>query len=91
LNAAEGVVSVDFETQHTWRPVYIGRIRSDGQFDLVWSSDKPVRPLPFPFSRTRAQWAEFLDDLYRGWGGSWARPAAAAAAITNDPDARPSG
>ena len=40
LNAPEGIVTVDEETQHTWRPVFVGRIRSDGQFDIVWSSEK---------------------------------------------------
>ena len=61
------------ETQHTWRPVYIGRIRGDGQFDIVWNSEKPVRPVPFPTSRSRLEWESFLDELYRSWGG-WANP-----------------
>jgi urea transport system substrate-binding protein len=73
LNAPEGIVSVDEETQHTWRPVSIGRIRGDGQFDLVWNSDKPIRPIPYPPSRTQSEWESFLDSLYRGWGG-WANP-----------------
>lgn len=73
LNAPEGIVSVDDETQHTWRPVYVGRIRADGQFDLVWSSGKSMRPVPFPPSRTRSEWELFLDSLYRRWGG-WANP-----------------
>ena len=55
LNAPEGIVTVDEETQHTWRPVYVGRIRSDGQFDLVWSSEKPIRPIPYPRSRSRGR------------------------------------
>jgi urea transport system substrate-binding protein len=71
LNAPEGIVSVDDETQHTWRPVYVGRIRSDGQFDVVWRSGNPVRPIPFPRSRTQQEWKSFLDDLNRAWGG-WA-------------------
>ncbi len=75
LNAPEGVVSIDAETQHTWRSVSIGRIRSDGQFDIVWTSAKPVRPIPFPNSRNRAEWQRFLDDLLRRWGGNWANPA----------------
>ena len=66
-------MSVDEETQHTWRPVYVGRIRADGQFDLVWSSEKPVRPIPYPTSRAHADWEGFLDGLYRAWGG-WANP-----------------
>ncbi len=73
LNAPEGIVTVDSETQHTWRPVSIGRIRGDGQFDLVWSTDKPIRPIPYPRSRTQSEWESFLNDLYRGWGG-WANP-----------------
>jgi urea transport system substrate-binding protein len=73
LNAPEGIVSVDDETQHTWRPVHIGRIRADGQFDLVWSSEKPVRPIPYPSSRSHQEWDAFLEDLHRTWGG-WANP-----------------
>ena len=46
LNAPGGIISIDAETQHTWRPVYIGRIRGDGQLTIAWSSDKPVRPDP---------------------------------------------
>jgi urea transport system substrate-binding protein len=73
LNAPEGIVTVDEETQHTWRPVYVGRIRSDGQFDLVWSSEKPIRPIPYPRSRSNAEWDSFLENLHRTWGG-WANP-----------------
>jgi urea transport system substrate-binding protein len=74
LNAPEGIVSVDDETQHTWRPVYVGQIRRDGQFDLVWSSEKSVRPIPYPPSRARSEWESYLDGLYRSWGGKWANP-----------------
>jgi urea transport system substrate-binding protein len=73
LNAPEGIVTVDDETQHTWRPVYVGRIRADGQFDLVWNSAKPIRPIPYPRSRSQEEWNSFLDRLYRSWGG-WVNP-----------------
>jgi urea transport system substrate-binding protein len=74
LNAPEGVVSVDPETQHTWRSVSIGKIRRDGQIDLVWTSQKAIRPVPFPISRTRSDWEQFLEDMYNRWGGKWANP-----------------
>lgn len=74
LAAPEGVIAVDPETQHTWRPVFIGRIRPDGQFDLVWSSQITVRPVPFPLSRSRSEWERFVTDLYRAWGGRWTNP-----------------
>ena len=86
LAAPEGIIAIDPETQHTWRPVFIGRIRADGQFDVVWSSRTAVRPVPFPLSRSRAEWEEFVNSLYQGWGGRWTGPTAAApAAPRNGP------
>ena len=74
LNAPEGIVSVDDETQHTWRPVYVGQIRADGQFNLVRNFEKPVRPIPYPNSRSHAEWDGFLNGLYKAWGDAWAKP-----------------
>jgi urea transport system substrate-binding protein len=82
LDAPEGIISVDATTLHTWRPVYIGRIRGDGQFEVVWHSGKSVRPIPFPTSRPRASWEAFLDDLHRGWGG-WANPGSSSGPRSN--------
>ena len=80
LAAPEGVIAVDPETQHTWRPVFIGRIRGDGQFDIVWTSRTAVRPVPFPISRSRLEWEQFVSDLFRSWGGRWVNPATVAPA-----------
>jgi urea transport system substrate-binding protein len=86
LAAPEGVIAVDPETQHTWRPVFIGRIRADGQFDIVWSSRTAVRPVPFPLSRSRSEWEQLVADLYQGWGGRWTGPTATTSAT---PRSRP--
>jgi urea transport system substrate-binding protein len=72
--APEGVVHVDPENQHTWKSVRVGRIGQDGQFSIVWSSEKPVRPVPYPVHRRRNEWEAFLDDLYQRWGQRWANP-----------------
>jgi urea transport system substrate-binding protein len=45
--APEGMVKLDGETQHTWKTVRIGTIRSDGLIDEVWSTGKPLKPDPF--------------------------------------------
>ena len=71
LDAPEGIISIDSITQHTWRPVSIGRIRPDGQFDVVWTSRTAVRPVPFPLSRSREAWEEFVAGLHTRWGGAW--------------------
>lgn len=49
MNAPEGIVAVDAETQHLWKPVRIARARADGQFDIIWQSGRSVAPAPFPF------------------------------------------
>ena len=73
-DAPEGVVSIDRETQHTWRSFSIGKIRADGQFDIVWTSEKPIRPVPYPISRSKAEWEAFLNGFYTQWGDKWANP-----------------
>ncbi len=75
FDAPGGMVYVEPENQHTWKIVRIGKIREDGQFDIVWTSEKPVRPVPYPVYRSRDEWGAFLDGLYRGWGGAWANRA----------------
>jgi urea transport system substrate-binding protein len=74
LAAPEGIIAIDPDTQHTWRPVFIGRIRPDGQFDIVWTSRTAVRPMPFPISRSRSEWERFVSDLQRSWNGNWVNP-----------------
>ena len=74
MHAPGGLAYIDGPTQHTWKYARIGRIRPDGQFDIVWSSDKPVRPMPFPLSRTRADWERWQKDLSASWDGKWVSP-----------------
>ncbi len=74
FDAPEGLVRIDPETQHTSKTFRIGRITSDGRFDVIYSSDSPIAPLPYPKTRSRADWDEFLLDLKLGWGGEWANP-----------------
>ena len=88
MNAPEGIISIDATTQHTWRPVYIGRVRGDGQFEIVWSSEKAVRPIPFPTSRSPVEWEAFLDELYRSWDG-WANPGRASTSGPDPAERRP--
>jgi urea transport system substrate-binding protein len=73
FNAPEGIVSIDPSTQHTWRSFSIAKILPNRQFDVVWTSRKPIRPVPYPLSRSKADWDSFLLALYHGWGNAWAR------------------
>jgi urea transport system substrate-binding protein len=46
--APEGTVTIDPTNNHTSKIVQVGKVRADGQFDILWSSGKPVKPDPFP-------------------------------------------
>ncbi len=71
LNAPEGVVGVDPQTQHLFKVVRIGKILPTGQFQIIASSEVPIEPVPYPAYRSKQEWNTFLDDLYASWGGNW--------------------
>lgn len=72
--APGGVVFIDGDNLHTWKFARVGRIKADGQYQIVWSSNKPVRPVPFPIYRSKAEWERIISDLYVGWGHKWSNP-----------------
>jgi len=74
FDAPEGNVRVDPQTQHTAKFIRIGRISEQNRFEVVFCSDIPVTPVPFPATRPRAAWETFLTDLQLQWGGQWANP-----------------
>ncbi|MGO4257015.1 urea ABC transporter substrate-binding protein [Marmoricola sp. RAF53] len=47
FDAPEGTVTINGENHHIAKTALIGKINSDNQFDIVWSSGKPIEPDPF--------------------------------------------
>lgn len=72
--APEGPIFVDPNNQHLWKMTQIGRINEQGQFDIVWNSSLSLRPKPYPESREKEEWEQFLEDLYQEWGENWVNP-----------------
>ena len=68
------MIYIDPENRHAWKTVRIGRIRPDGQFQVVWSSEYPIRPVPYPPQRTVQAWEDLLKQLHTSWGGRWVKP-----------------
>jgi urea transport system substrate-binding protein len=44
FDAPGGKKKMDEKNQHTWKPVYVGEIKKDGQFKIVWTSKGLVKP-----------------------------------------------
>ncbi|TVQ48749.1 MAG: urea ABC transporter substrate-binding protein [Gloeocapsa sp. DLM2.Bin57] len=63
LDAPEGFVQMK-PNHHISKTVRIGQVRDDGLFDIVWSTDGPIDPLP---------WNQFVPET-RGYGCDWSDP-----------------
>ncbi|RJR45412.1 MAG: urea ABC transporter substrate-binding protein [Deltaproteobacteria bacterium] len=46
--APGGEITIDPDNQHTWTVALVGRIRKDGQFDIVWDPPEIIKPDPYP-------------------------------------------
>jgi len=44
FDAPGGKKSMDAKNQHTLKPVYVGEIKKDGQFKIIWTSKGLVKP-----------------------------------------------
>jgi len=44
FDAPGGPKRMHATNHHTYKPVYIGKIRADGQFDVIWNTDGLVEP-----------------------------------------------
>lgn len=44
-----GMAYVDEENNHVWRQVLVARVHHNGEFRVIWSSEKPIAPKPYPF------------------------------------------
>lgn len=61
MASPSGIAAVDRGTRHLWKPVRIGKARADSQFELVWSSEDTLRPVPFPDHRSQSEWQRLVD------------------------------
>jgi len=55
FQAPEGLVKIEGENQHLWKPVRIGIVREDGLIDEIWSTGEAVKPDPYLKSYDWAQ------------------------------------
>lgn len=74
FDAPGGMIRIDPDTQHTSKVFRIGRITPEGRFQVDYSSEVPIAPIPYPNTRSKGDWDTFLQDLRLRWNGSWANP-----------------
>lgn len=60
FNAPQGVVHIAQNSLNTWSTARIGKIRSDKQFTILWSSQKSIKPEAYhPPTRSVEAWNAF--------------------------------
>jgi urea transport system substrate-binding protein len=74
FDGPEGLIRIDPATRHALRTARIGRVVNNHEFKVVFVSPEPLPASPFPATRTREKWQQFLDELYRKWGNRWEAP-----------------
>jgi serine/threonine protein kinase/ABC-type branched-subunit amino acid transport system substrate-binding protein len=74
FDAPEGLIRIDPVNLHAWRIARIARIDAGRNFEIVFTSPKPLAPEPFPSSRNREAWEAYLKKLSDGWGQRWEGP-----------------
>lgn len=73
FNAPSGIVYTDNKTLDLWKMVFVGKLRSDGQFTIVWDSKKQIKPLNYPVFKNKTSWDTLISNLYEQWGKKWSR------------------
>ena len=71
LHSPAGPVYIDPVNQHTWKMLYIGQFMDNGQLKIVWQSEKPIPPEPYPSFKSKIEWHRLLQQLYEQWGQQW--------------------
>jgi urea transport system substrate-binding protein len=61
LSSPSGIAAVDAGTRHLWKALRIGKVRPDGQFEQMLTSNELLRPEPWPHYRSREAWRALVD------------------------------
>lgn len=70
-NGPGGIIYIDDDNRHGWKPVRIGRINEQGLIDIIWDSQKPIKPEPYPSYVDKKRWQALEQEFYKQWGNHW--------------------
>lgn len=63
FDAPQGLIHIAEKSLQTWQCTRIGKIRSDNQFTILWSSEKAIKPVAYPPTRTVDEWKQVRKTL----------------------------
>lgn len=69
--APSGPIYIDPGNNHSYRVIRIAKLSSQGEFRIIWSSNYPIKPVPFIATQSKEKWEQLIQNLYIGWGKNW--------------------
>jgi len=63
FNSPQGIVHISRKSLHTWSFARVGKIRSDKQFSILWSSQKSIQPMAYPPTRSIQEWDSIATEI----------------------------
>jgi urea transport system substrate-binding protein len=76
VTGPRGEVTIDSDTLHTYLPVRIAQVQRSGDLSILPGNDTPIKPVPFPPSRSMNDWLLSLEKLYFSYNSNWYAPIA---------------
>ncbi len=73
LSSPAGMYYIDANSLNLWNEVYIGKLNKDLQFDIIWKSEKPVKPVSYPRFKSKKEWNDFSQNYFKENGNFWTR------------------
>jgi len=73
FDAPQGAVKFEASNQHLVQSTRVCRITGDFEFVAEWVSLNAIRPEPYPATRPRAEWEQFVNGFFIEWGRRWTK------------------
>jgi len=74
IEGVGGAFYISPKNNHTWRNVSIAKVDSEGHFQIVWYSQTPKKPKPFPEYIDQKEIDQYTKELYKKWGENYEAP-----------------
>jgi len=71
IGGAAGVTTINGKNNHAWKEIHIAKVGADGEAKVVWSSQAPQEPKPFPEYINTSKMLHYEDELYKKWGNRY--------------------
>lgn len=71
LNMPTGEVTFNNSDRYISAPIYIGKVKKNGEIEIVWKTPELIRPDPFPSYLSKEEWIQKVDNYYLDWNSNW--------------------